>query len=88
MQGRYWVTSRSSLIATLRLVGLEIEIIGDIAHMIEMGIEDKKERACPQREDGPFGKGGCGGWICSRTYQVDVEAICLGWLRGPATTES
>lgn len=24
--------------------GLEIEIIGDIAHMIEMGIEDKKKR--------------------------------------------
>jgi hypothetical protein len=43
MQGRYWVTSRSSLIATLRLVRLEIEIIGDIAHMIEMGIEDKKK---------------------------------------------
>ena len=29
---------------------------------------------------------GCGGRIYSRTYQVDAEAISLGWLRGLATS--
>jgi hypothetical protein len=33
----------------------------------------QQKRASPQREDGPFGKGGCGDWICSRTYQVGAE---------------
>ena len=37
-------------------------------------------------EDGTFGKLGCGGWICSRTYQVGVETTRLGWLRGPPTS--
>ncbi len=28
---------------------------------------------------------GCGGWICSRTYQMDAEAISLGSLGHEAT---
>jgi hypothetical protein len=42
--------------------GLEVEIVGEIAQIDRNrhAGRQQQERALPQREDGPFGKGGCG----------------------------